>query len=546
MKLVTFIASCFFISTPLYAIPSVEGIQVYQKNIQLSPEHKLKLAADVIRYRNADNLWDVLREEFTLPHYENSPAVQEKIEWFMNNQDFLLRSASRAAPYLYYILQQVKKHHLPAELVLLPIIESGYNPFSRSPVGAAGIWQLMPSTASDWGIKQDWWYDGRRDVIASTRAALNYLAYLQSFFEGNWLLAIAAYDTGEGNVLSAIKRNIRDGRDTDFWSLPVAQETKDYVPSLLALAVIISKPDQYPIYFPLVHNAPYLAQVDIGEQINLKYAASLAGISYKKMMQLNSGFNRPSTSTKGPYKLVLPIENVEQFTENLAHSPIKHQVNWLHYKVKSGDTLASISKRFNTTINDVRKMNHLTKANLRPGTHLLIPHQSMALNDDADNATEIAFNNTKKNEPIKIIKKKSANIITFQTEKTAKSYALQPGDTIYMVRAKDSLESIARHFRVPQLALSRANQLSSSKIKPGRQIIIPSHPELLTQMFLPPVKTKKLKPGDTIYMVRHGDTIEEIARKFHTSPAAVRITNLVDNDSLMEGERLVIPTHLQS
>ncbi len=233
-----------------YALPNTEGIQVYQNNVHLSPEHKQKLADDISRYRNADNLWDVLREEFTLPHYEDSPAVQAKIEWYMNNQDFLLRSTTRAAPYLYYILQQVKKRHLPAELVLLPIIESGYNPFSLSNAGASGIWQLMPDTASGLGVKRDYWFDGRRDVISSTRAALNYLAYLQSFFEGNWLLAIAAYNTGEGNVLSAIKRNIRDGYDTDFWSLPVAQQTKDYVPSLLAVATIISRPDLYPVYLP--------------------------------------------------------------------------------------------------------------------------------------------------------------------------------------------------------------------------------------------------------------------------------------------------------
>src|SRR5579862_1406636 len=227
---------CALIGGASFASPSLEGIQVYQKNLHLFPEHKQKLADDITRYRNADNLWDVLRESFTLPHYEDNPAVQEKIEWYMNNQDFLLRSASRSAPYLYYIFQQVKKRHLPAELVLLPIVESGYNPFNVSNVGAAGIWQLMPDTATGLGVKQDWWYDGRRDVIASTRAALNYLAYLQSFFEGNWLYAIAAYNTGEGNVLSAIKRNIREGMDTDFWSLPLAQETKDYVPSLLALA----------------------------------------------------------------------------------------------------------------------------------------------------------------------------------------------------------------------------------------------------------------------------------------------------------------------
>ncbi len=534
----------FFAGNALLAAPNVEGIQIYQKNTHLLPDQKQRLADDIARYRAADNIWDVLREEFTLPHYENAPAVQEKIAWFMNNQDFLLHSASRAAPYLYYILQQVKKRHLPAELVLLPIIESSYNPFNRSPVGAAGIWQLMPGTASGYGVRQNNWYDGRRDVIVSTRAALNYLAYLQSFFEGNWLLAIAAYNTGEGNVLSAIKKNIRDGRDTNFWALPIAQETRDYVPSLLALAIIISRPDQYPIYFPPVRNAPYLAQVELGQQINLKYAASLAGISYKKMSELNSGFNRSSPST-GPHKIVLPIENVEQFTENLSQSPYNpHRVYWLHYQVKAGDTLASISKKFSTTPSHIRKMNYLSKNNLRPGTNLLIPNNQ---NNESENKNELAsYENNKKNVAKWIADRRMNQDIVPIASSIHTKYTLQPGDTIYMVRSRDTLESIAKHFHTSMLSLRTANGIHrSNKIIPGKQIIIPTHAPTLA-LNATPKKQKKLEAGDTIYMVRRGDTVEKIARKFHTSAATVRLTNFVDNDSISEGDKLIIPAHLRS
>ncbi len=524
-----------------------EGIQVYQKNIHLSPEHKQKLADDISRYRNADNLWDVLREEFTLPHYEDNPVVQAKIEWYMNNQDYLLRSASRAAPYLYYILQQVRKRHLPAELVLLPIVESGYNPFSLSTVGAAGIWQLMPGTASGLGVKHDWWYDGRRDVIASTLAALNYLAYLQSFFDGNWLWAIAAYNTGEGNVLAAIKRNIRAGKDTNFWSLPVAQETRDYVPSLLALATIISHPDQYPIYFPPVHNAPYLAQVDIGSQINLKFAAQLAGISLKKMQQLNSGFTRPSTSSKGPYKLVLPIENVEQFTENFSRTQLTRKINWIHYTIKSGDTLASIAKKYQTNMAAIRKLNHLGKNSLRHGSDILIPYHGQ-ITLPKDDTMEFADNDkseSKSKDIVIVAKSKRANTAsspdTFVTP--SGKYTLQPGDTIYMVRAKDTLESIAQRFRVNSTTLRASNQLGNSKLQAGRQLIIPTH--LATNTGKQRKQSSALQPGDTVYMVRRGDTIETIAHKFRTSAAAIRVANLVDNSSLSIGDKLIIPTHLR-
>ncbi len=549
IKLILFSISFILIgSVHSFASSSGEGIQVYQKNVHLLPEHKQKLADDITRYRNADNLWDVLRDEFSLPHYEDSPVVQAKIEWFMNNQDYLLRSASRAAPYLYYISQQVKKRHLPAELVLLPIIESGYDPFSLSSMGAAGIWQLMPDTASGYGVKRDWWYDGRRDLIASTRAALTYLAYLQSFFEGNWLWAIAAYNTGEGNVLTAIKRNIREGRDTEFWSLPLAQQTKDYVPSLLALAIIISHPDQYPVYFPPVRNAPYLAQVDVGTQINLKYAAMLAGLSYTKLIQLNPGFKGTSTSTKG-YKLVLPIENVEQFTENLARSPLnKYQVNWIHYRVKSGDTLASISKKFRTTINGIRKMNHLAKSTVRPGTNLLIPHHDDVYPSNIYSATEMIASNreNKKNNTLVLSSKnrKTEDIIPIIRSKIKSNlYTLQPGDTIYITRLKDTLEKIAKRFHITTHALIQANQLGNRKIKPGKQLIIPTHPTIITQIGSSLSKATNLQPGDTIYMVRRGDTIEKIARKFRTTSSMIRLANLVDDSSISEGDKLVIPAH---
>lgn len=534
-------------SNPLFASATSEGIQVYQKNVHLSPEHKQKLADDINLYRHADNLWDVLRDEFSLPHYEESYAVQAKIQWYMNNQDYLLRTASRAAPYLYYISQQVRKRHLPAELVLLPIVESGYNPFSVSNMGASGIWQLMPDTASGLGIKRDWWYDGRRDVIASTSAALNYLAYLQSFFEGNWLLAIAAYNTGEGNVLAAIKKNIRDGRDTDFWSLPVAQETRDYVPSILALAAIISHPNKYPVYLPPVKNAPYLAQVDIGIQINLKYAAMLAGISNKKLLQLNPGFKGPSTSMQGPYKLVLPIENVEQFTENLARSPLNQQNNWLHYRVKSGDTLLSISRKFGTTATDIRKMNHLSRNNIRPGTHLLIPPGGAASDMDAeeDNSNQqvASANPDIKRSLMKFAEKlgKIERSSFASKQKISGAYTLQPGDTIYIVRSKDTLKKIASRFHITSQSLKTANQLRSNKIKSGKQLIIPT--STLAMKKSAPENASRLKSGDTIYMVRRGDTIEKIARKFRTTASSIRITNLIDNGSLTVGDTIIIPTH---
>lgn len=533
-----------------FAANNNEGIRVYQNTPQLSEEHKQNIADDISRYKEADNLWDVLRDEFSLPHYESNPLVQEKIEWFMNNQDFLLRSVNRASPYLHYILQQVRKRHLPAELVLLPIVESGYNPFATSPVGAAGIWQLMPGTATGLGVRQDWWYDGRRDVISSTRAALNYLAYLQSFFDGNWLLAIAAYNTGEGNVLAAIRRNIRDGYDTDFWSLPVAQQTKNYVPSILALAIIISKPNQYPIYFPKVRNAPYLAQVDVHSKINLKAAASLAGMSYNKMLSLNPGFTR--AAAKGPYKIVIPIENVEQFSENMIRSPFnsRSSLGWIHYRMKAGDTLASVAKKFKTTPDEIRKLNRLVKSNPRRGTNLLIP-------DHNDNTTTLASSLAGEEfaEPV-ASRKKGRNI---QTESVAMKvnqkllaaeiniklpYRMQPGDTVYMVRNADSLDKIADKFNITPDSLIVANNLKNRDVRPGKRLIIPTHHREVKLAISG--RSRPVLPNEKIYRVKRGDTIAKIAKNFNTSPASIRIANLIDDNALMEGIKLVIPAPIRT
>lgn len=541
------ISFCYaiFYTISFAAQHGIEGIQVYHKNMHLSEEHKQKLAADIDRYHNADNVWDELRHEFTLPHYEDNPQVQEQIRWFMNRPDFLVTSATRAAPYLYYILQQARKRHLPVELVLLPIMESSYNPFAYSPKGAAGIWQMMPGTASGFGIKQDWWYDGRRDVITSTRAALDYLTYLNNFFDGNWLLAIGAYDTGEGNILSAIRRNIRDGKNTDFWSLPIAQETRIYVPRLLALAIIISHPYEYPIKWPEVRNAPYLAQIDIGGQIDLKHAAEMAGLSLKKLMQFNPGHNRPTTDPNGPFKLVLPIQHVERFTENLARSPLREHIQIVHYKAKSGETVASIAKRFHISTYALRKANPSLIYHVNAGKELAIPKSKPTPSESIldTNSPQLA---SLDREQIKSAFHKRSFKKSFSrsesevaVENSQGKYELQSGDTLYMARKGDDLKKIAKKFRLNLKTLAVVNHISSSKrIHAGEKLIIPTHYAKEEHS-----SSYQLENGDTVYKVRHGDNVEKIAQKFNTSPAAIRLANLLTDNTLQEGDQLVIPTH---
>jgi len=275
----------------------------------------------------------------------------------------------------------------------------------------------------------------------------------------------------------------------------------------------------------------------------LKRAAKLAGISHKKIRQLNSGYK--GTSTLAPYKLVLPIENVEQFSENLARSILSRPVNWIHYKVKPGDTLLSISKKFNTTSDAVRKMNHMKKNLVHKGMNLLIPGKGARSDElDQDTFAENELLAYADEDEIKTSRKKKINKLNDivpvlrSAHTVSKPYKLHPGDTIYMVRANDTIWKIANHFHISSRILKSTNQLSNNKLNPGKQLFIPTHLKNLAQKNASPAN---VQPGDTVYMIRRGDTIEKIARKFKITASAIRMNNLVDNHSLIEGENLVIP-----
>lgn len=508
-----------------------EGILFYKKDIYASADKKKQHHEQMRRYQHAENIWDTMRQHFLMPHYEDLPKVREKIIWYLNNQEVLLRAASRAAPYLYFILQEIRERQLPAELALIPIIESGYNPFAISNRGASGLWQMMPDTATGLGIAQNHLYDGRRDIVTSTHAALNHLIYLQNFFDGNWLLALSAYNTGEGNVLAAIKRNIKAGKRTDFWSLPLAQQTKDYVPSILALAAIIERPEVYQIYLPPVKNAPYLAQIDIGRQINLKYAAKLAGMDIRKMLVLNPGYNQYLTTSKGPFKLILPIQNVIQFSQNFAKSRLSLKLNWLRYRVQPNDTIASISKKFNVAENKILDAN-AHSSTLKPDMILFIPDEKNDLSPKILKPS-LLVNKFKKSA-------KQTKLTFKPLQKTVKSasvnYILMPGDTVYMIRKHDTIEKIAEKFHVPISDIASINSISASTVKEGKQIIVPTH-----QKKGKPSKNYLLRPSDTIHVVAKGDTFAGLAEKYQTSEAKIRLLNLKTNRELKEGERLVIP-----
>ncbi len=313
-----------------------------------------------------------LRSGFALRYEDNQRTAAER-NWFVRHPDYLERVFTRAKRYLPYIVAELKRRDMPLELALLPIVESAYDPFAYSHGRAAGLWQMIPGTARRFGIKQNWWYDGRRDVVDSTRAALDYLEHLHKLNDGDWLNAIASYNSGEGNVLRAARRNRNAGKPIDFWNLKLPRETSMYVPKLLALVEIVLDPTKHGLALPEVPDTPQFRITEVGSQIDLALAAELAGVDIDTVYQYNPGNNRWSTDPAGPHRLVMPIAVADQFVAAVNEVPPEERVRWKRHKVKSGEAISQIAERYNTTVSTIRSANNLKGNTIRAGHYLMIP-----------------------------------------------------------------------------------------------------------------------------------------------------------------------------
>lgn len=429
-----------------------------------------------VKSTNPDgDIWRAFQSEFTLDHQADRPEVQEQIAWFMSHKKYLYAAARNARPYLYYINTQIRKHGLPAEFALLPIIESAYDPFAYSTAGAAGLWQMMPATATDFGLKQNWWYDGRRDIVASTNAALDYLVYLQNFFSGNWMFTVAAYHAGQGTVLNAVKKNAANGESTDFWSLPLGKQTQMYIPKLLALAEMIGHPEKYPLDMPAIPDKPYLSQVDVGSQIDLAKAAKLSGMSLSALMNLNPGFNRWATSPEGPFILLVPIQNEVQLREGLTLLPQGNRVTWERYDVQAGDTLSKIAAKYHTSMSLLQEVNKLENSVIIAGDVLFIPNATKRIlptSVSADSPIAAMKSATASVGAVRAVKESSS---ASPQKKRAQEVPVQMGSgaTVYRVRQGDTLVSIARRLDVSWENIVTFNHLSTNSIKVGQILRIP-------------------------------------------------------------------------
>ncbi len=321
-------------------------------------------------------LWQRIRNGFGLPDMA-SPLVRAQEKWFANRPDYIARTVARSSRYLYYIVQEVEKRGMPSEIALLPIVESAYNPVAYSRAHASGIWQFIPSTGKHYGLQQNFWYDGRRDVMAATHAALDYLGKLYDMF-GSWDLALAAYNWGEGAVGRAIAKNLAKGLATDYQSLTMPNETRYYMPKLQAVKNIIANPAQYGIELAEVPNRPYFVAVTTTKHIDVKLAAKLADVPLEEFMSLNPGYSRPVIRVDGEQTLLLPAGKADTFRANLG----KHDqplVSWQAYKLKAGDSIDRIAAKYGISLAHLKQINGISpRHKVGAGTTVLVPAAATA------------------------------------------------------------------------------------------------------------------------------------------------------------------------
>ena len=357
-----------------------QDISIVEDNICLSAcDFPIKSTEKKI----VNDIWEILKNELSWNTYNNKSIVQNEIDRIKNHGAWYFNYLSeQARPYLHYVIKEIKRRDLPVELALLPFIESNYDPNAFSHGSAAGFWQIIPSTARQYGVPINNWYDGRRDIVLSTNAALDYLTRLHKYFNGDWLLAIAAYNAGEGTVSYIQKRNATWGKNTDFWSLALPSETKQYVPRFLALIHIIKNGSSFGIELPELNNEEQFKVAYWPTQIDLTAMADILNISLREIYKLNPGFNDWQSPPNGPHQIIIPTKHSIYLNELINELPKNKNVQWVHYKIKNGDCLSTIAKRYSTTVSLIKKVNKLSSNIIIVAHELLIPKTINQVNND--------------------------------------------------------------------------------------------------------------------------------------------------------------------
>jgi membrane-bound lytic murein transglycosylase D len=460
------------------------------------------------------DLWDRIRSGFGMPNLDMA-QVAEQERYYAKHPEYINRIATRGSRYLYHIVSEVQKRGMPMELALLPIVESAYNPRAESRARASGMWQFIPSTGKMYGLERTWWYDGRRDVVAATNAALNYLQRLYDIF-GDWPLALAAYNWGDGSVKRAQAKNIARGISTEYPAITMPAETRNYVPKLLAIRNIIANPLAYGIKLAMIPDKPYFTTLKPQRHIDVKVAAKLAEISVEELLHLNPGYIRPVIAHKENRQLVLPIEKAEIFKKNLAKytQPL---LNWRPYATKRGELFSQIAAKHGVSLEELRKVNSLAISSVTArGQTLLVPitplldevrttlkpitvHKERdVISKDATEATDeitlLAHTLTASPPlPTPAITHTSAvppNPAPSLVAETLQDFRLFKGNALaandhpptplkaqrYEVKRGDTLYSIAKRYQLSAEKLAHINRLPDNQLHPGQVLVISTEP----------------------------------------------------------------------
>ncbi|QLG88633.1 LysM peptidoglycan-binding domain-containing protein [Chitinibacter bivalviorum] len=433
------------------------------------------------------DLWVRVRNGFAIPDID-SPLVTKWENYYSSRPDYLNRIIERSNRYLYYVVGEVERRNMPMEFALLPMIESAYNPRAESPAKAAGMWQFIPDTGKRYGLERTMWYDGRRDVVAATDAALSYLQDIHGMFD-DWQLALASYNWGENAVKRAIDKNIAAGLPTAFVDLKMPDETRNYVPKLLAIRNIIADPAAYGVKLSAIPNQPYFATLQPGKHMDVSVAAKLAGISVDELLKLNPGFIRPVIAHKDERKLVLPVAQVPVFERNLAayDQPL---LNWQPYVTKHGDRVEDLASTFGISEDQLRDINDIgSKERVAAGKMILVP--KVAGIDISERQTLAALHENRNGEAIDTGEKDTPKpvIKVARDGSHGREHKVAKGDTLF---------NIAKRYDLSVAELKAMNNLKGNQVALGESLTVGN-----------------ASNAPKSYVVKRGDTLASIAKKLN-------------------------------